>query len=217
MATIQIQGNDDPRDLNKDGKVSVWELWVSTAMIAAYLVVGIGSFVVMIAALESGAHPILKGAAVVIGIPLIVAAYIGVQRQRMFEKAEKLAQAEREHQAKLAALELRRLQHEVGVFTGKVEQEEDSQWSQQQADYYFRLYLTRYYKDGKLARDEWVADGLPKYAWDRANDLAKKTGIRRGKKDELAPKTLAAAWGEYMDYLVRQRIWVNVDGEMVRN
>ena len=65
--------------------------------------------------------------------------------------------------------------------------------------------LNFYYKGEEWSRKAWTARGLSKELWDQVNTLLQKRGIRRGRKAQLEPKTMAHAWGLWCEAKLKNR------------
>jgi len=207
MTTIQVQ----PIDINKDGKISAWELWVSTLMMYVYLVILVGSFVGMIAILCLSISPIVKGLALVFCIPACIIAFVGYNRQARYERMEQIARQEKE-------LEIERAKFELAQIKGVSTTEQNTRWTQSQVDYYARLWLNHYYNTGTVyTRSRWMNDGLPKEAWDHINGLMQKYKIRKGKKGTLEFENFASAWGQWCDKIMTSRNWIKSGDELLQN
>lgn len=203
MSTIKLEMPET--DLNHDGHTSFGELVTYTLVLGGGLFVALNALVIAICILfgvERWWRPWLS-----VWVPLLmilvtlIALALFVWRLIVPEKGEVMSFLDwRQKRA--------RERWEFDQVRGLSSTEAGTRLSQADQDYYLRLYLLRWYQHGKLSRDQWEADGLPKRMWDRANELAKKHRIRKAHANKLEPVTFADAWGLYCDALVRGRRWI---------
>lgn len=205
---VTIIRMNEQMDLNGDGRVSAWELFVSTGMIILYVFLALASVVGSVALLFLDVWPVCKGVALLLTVAFGVGAWTGIRRQHIFERAE-ASQAGRE------ALERERSRLELDMLKGADEPATESGLTQSKVDRYARMYLNLYYEKGQLSRSEWVRGGLSKDAWDHVNGIMKSSGIRRGKSSKLEPDSFADAWGEWVDYHARSHSWIKSGDDLL--
>jgi len=201
-------------DLDGDGRVSFGELVASTFFVMGMVFVGLVALAVAAGGLLAvGVKEWWSFFArwwiwVSLALSVLVGVVLGVWRGLRYERDERTRSVELSRRWRFE-------DEDRAHLNAVVDRETSTRFTQSDVDSAARLYLHRYYSGRGLSRDAWVKDGLSKDLWDHVNALARKRGLRKGRKSELVPATFADAWGLWCDAKVRSRSWLVSDGELL--
>ena len=198
MAKVLIPfGAQDGLDLNRDGKVTIDELFQGTLRIYGFIVAAISAVLwsLWIAVAGQIPHPVtfLRIEGAILGLCVPIAAYIGIKRMRRYERQEARDQT-------MWELERKRAEWEFDQARGVSEDARSSSLAQAEIDVAAMQILQRYYQGQEWSRDACVGAGLMTAdLWNEANDLLKKRRIRSGRKTALNFDTFQDAWARYCE------------------
>lgn len=219
MTSIHIPLPD--MDLNGDGKVTINELVMSAFLIAASIVLGAN---VVNGVVVGGLYLIkpwenwndarawlLIIFLLSLGTGTGVGVYFTIKRMLRYERGEREAMTDLEHQRKVK-------KWEFDVARGADQKATDTQGDGATQDHYARLFLKYSYDMGHfITRREWTKAGLSEDWWNRLNSLMKKYNIRQGASTELQQDTFSEAWGVWCDAMVKGRHWVKHGSDYLKD
>ena len=209
-------------DLDGDGRVTLGELIRSAWAIAFSLLTGLNviywglvlTLYIITCPWETWRGALKVGAVVFVlsfGISVLVGVLITIRRNLRYERGEKEAKTDLDHERK-------RRKFELDQIMGVTQQEHSTNWDNAKQDYYARLFLTMSYNKGSfVTRDEWKDKGQPEDAWNRINKLMQKHRIRHGRSTDLQYETFAHAWGIWCDAMLNSRAWVKSGNEYLND
>jgi hypothetical protein len=136
--------------------------------------------------------PLFLVLAVVSWLSLLVWRLIWLERDERLAAVERTRKWEREN-------------WEFDNLRGVATREAQTDFTQADIDAAAWQLLSFYYKGEEWSRKAWTARGLSKELWDQVNALFQKRSIRRGRKAQLEPKTMAHAWGLWCEAKLKNR------------
>jgi hypothetical protein len=201
-----IEGEINPVDLNRDGIISPWELFVSTCLASLCIGMALGALALGVWIWTAGRSPAFKVIVTMFALPLFAGGIIGTWRQFHYEMMLSWAKEDRRRRIEWEDAERDRI---LGL-----EDEVKDRITQVDIDAGVQLILLAYYGNKAWARG--TIAGLSEPKWNAANEALKLSGVRKGKNPRLEPETYDRAWGKYVEWRRKSlRAMPTSDGDLI--